>query len=115
MWGALSDERTGLSFASVTVGSNICLVMAVGPRYIVSTRTTQKTPLPTVTPLLRVTKPLPRNSCFSGFTVHYLSKYATVLSAAFTPLDSDVVWTGFIWLGMENNEGPFEPGNSLTS
>jgi hypothetical protein len=24
MWGALSDERTGLSFAKVTASSNVC-------------------------------------------------------------------------------------------
>jgi hypothetical protein len=29
-------------------------------------RTAQKTPLPTVTPLFRVTQPLPINGCFSG-------------------------------------------------
>jgi hypothetical protein len=54
-------------------------VMAAGPRYIGSARMiAQKTPLPTVTPLLRVTQPLPSNVCFSGSAVHTLSKYATV-------------------------------------
>jgi hypothetical protein len=40
----------------------------------------QKTPLSTVTPLLRVTQPLPSNGCFSGSTVLVLSKYVTVFS-----------------------------------
>jgi hypothetical protein len=39
-----------------------------------------KTPLPTVTPLLRVIQPLPRNGCFSGSTVLALRKHATILS-----------------------------------
>jgi hypothetical protein len=53
--------------------------MAVGPRYIASTRTAQKTPLRTVTPVLRVTQPLPSSGCFSVSTVLVLSKYAAVI------------------------------------
>jgi hypothetical protein len=41
-------------------------VMAAGPLYIASARTAQKTPLLTVTPLFRVTQPLPSNDCFLG-------------------------------------------------
>jgi hypothetical protein len=52
--------------------------LAAGPRYIASARTAQKTPLPTLTLLLRVTQPLPRNYCFSDSTVLVLSKYATL-------------------------------------
>jgi hypothetical protein len=55
------------------------LVMAAGPRYIASARTAQKTPLPTVTPLLRVTQPLSSNDCLSGSTV--LAFNATVLTS----------------------------------
>jgi hypothetical protein len=43
--------------------------MAAGLRYIVSARTAQKSQLPTITPLLRVTQPLLSNGCFSGSTV----------------------------------------------
>jgi hypothetical protein len=53
--------------------------MGARPFYIASVRTAQTTPLPTVTPLLRVIQPLPSNGCFSGSTVLALSKYATVL------------------------------------
>jgi hypothetical protein len=53
--------------------------MAAGPHYMASAWTAQKTLLPTVTPLLRVTHLLPINGCFSGSAVLVLSKYATVL------------------------------------
>jgi hypothetical protein len=43
MWGALSDERTGLPFTIAEVAA---------PRYIASAWTAQKTPLPTVLQLL---------------------------------------------------------------
>jgi hypothetical protein len=42
------------------------LKLPCGPRYIASAQTTQKTPLPTVTPLLSVTQPLPGSGCFPG-------------------------------------------------
>jgi hypothetical protein len=48
------------------------------PHYIASTRTPQKTPLPTLTLLLHVTQPLPNNVCFSGSTILALSKHATI-------------------------------------
>jgi hypothetical protein len=48
--------------------------------YIALAWTTQKTPFPTVTTLLRVTQLLPSNDCFSGSTVLVLRKYATILS-----------------------------------
>jgi hypothetical protein len=48
-----------------------------GPRYIASAQTAQKTPLSTVTLVLRVTQPLPGNVCIPGSTVMVLSKYAT--------------------------------------
>jgi hypothetical protein len=54
--------------------------MTAGPRYIESTRTAEKTPLPTVTPLLRVTHPLPSNGYLSGSTILALSKYATIIT-----------------------------------
>jgi hypothetical protein len=54
------------------------LILPTRPRYIVLVRTAQTTLLLTVTPLLRVTQPLPSNSCFSGSTVLALSKYATL-------------------------------------
>jgi hypothetical protein len=54
------------------------VVMAAGPK-VSSARTAQKTPLPKVTPLFRVTQPLRSNGCFSGSTVLALSKYATIL------------------------------------
>jgi hypothetical protein len=47
--------------------------------YTISARTAQETPLPTVTPLLRVTQPLPSNDSFYGSTVLALSKCAAVL------------------------------------
>jgi hypothetical protein len=50
--------------------------MAAGPLYITSARTAQKTPLPSVIPLFRVTHPLPRNGRLSGSTVLALIKYA---------------------------------------
>jgi hypothetical protein len=122
--GALSDERTGLSFVyaadtrqrsllgpspsglvtifyclrfetSLFVASydsqghsggirprlhaghcNCCL--NTPSHYITLAQTAQRTLLPTVTPLLCVTQPLPSNGCFSGSTVHALSKYATM-------------------------------------
>jgi hypothetical protein len=59
--------------------SNHSPVLAAGPRYIDSTRTAQKTFLPTVIQLLRVTQPLPSNDYFSG-SIILVSKYATILS-----------------------------------
>jgi hypothetical protein len=59
--------------------SQDCLVMTADPRYIVSARTAQKTPLPTVTPLLRVTQALPSSGCLSVSTVLVLIKYATII------------------------------------
>jgi hypothetical protein len=53
--------------------------MAADPPYTASARIAQKTSLPTVTLLLRVTQPLPSNGCFSGSTVLALSKYVTIL------------------------------------
>jgi hypothetical protein len=50
----------------LTAVSRLSLVMVAGPRYISSSRTSQKTPLPTFIPMLRITKPLPNNACFSG-------------------------------------------------
>jgi hypothetical protein len=47
-------------------------------RYVVSTRTAQKILLLIITIVLWDREPLPSNSCFSGFTVLALSKYATI-------------------------------------
>jgi hypothetical protein len=47
-------------------------------RYVAPARTTQKTSLPTLIPLLRITEQLHRNGYFTGFTILALSKYATV-------------------------------------
>jgi hypothetical protein len=66
--------------------------MAAAPRYIASALTAQKTPLPAVTPSLRVTQPLPSNDCFSGSTVLALSKYATLLKWILKEL-YEKVWT----------------------
>jgi hypothetical protein len=54
--------------------------MTADLRYKASARTAQETPIRTITPLLRVTDPLPNNGCFSGCTVLALNKYATVRS-----------------------------------
>jgi hypothetical protein len=54
--------------------------MAAAPRYIASARIAHKTPLPTVTPMLRVKQPLPSTVSFSGFTVLDLRKCATTLN-----------------------------------
>jgi hypothetical protein len=40
--------------------------------------TAQKIPVPTVTPLLHVTQPLPSSDCFSGSIFLALSKYARI-------------------------------------
>jgi hypothetical protein len=63
-----------------TFPTAVLRLMVAGSRYILvsSARTAQETPLPTVSPLLRVTKLLPRNYCFSGPTVLALSKYVTI-------------------------------------
>jgi hypothetical protein len=53
--------------------------MAAGRRYIAFARTAQKTTVPTVPPLLRVTQLLSSSGCFSESTVLALSKYAIVL------------------------------------
>jgi hypothetical protein len=50
-----------------------------GFRYIASAQTAQTIPLPSLTPLPRVTWPLPSNIRFSGSTVLALSKYAAIL------------------------------------
>jgi hypothetical protein len=55
--------------------------MADDPRYIASSRIGEKTPLPIVTPLLRVAQPLPSNGCFSACTVLALSKYDTMFNS----------------------------------
>jgi hypothetical protein len=73
--------------------------MAAGSRYIASVRTAQKTPLWTVTPMLRVTQPLAISVCFSGPTALALSIYATV-QALFTQIISlmylkvHISWSG---------------------
>jgi hypothetical protein len=50
--------------------------MAAGARYAASGPTSQKTPLPTLNPLLRVAQLLPSSGCLYGLTVLALSKYA---------------------------------------
>jgi hypothetical protein len=50
--------------------------MAADPLHINLTRTAQKTPLRTVTSLLRVKQPLPSNGCLSGSKILALRKYA---------------------------------------
>jgi hypothetical protein len=47
--------------------------------YIASARTAQKIPHSTVTPLLRVTEPLPISVCFTGSTDLALIKYASII------------------------------------
>jgi hypothetical protein len=63
--------------------SQDCLVRAPSPLYVASVRTAQKTPLPTVTPLLVVAQPLPSNGCFCGSTVVAFSKYATTFQIVY--------------------------------
>jgi hypothetical protein len=52
--------------------------MAAGPRYVDLVRIPQKTPLPTLTQLFRVTQPLPNSGCFSGSTILAFSRHATI-------------------------------------
>jgi hypothetical protein len=52
--------------------------MADAARYIASALTAQKTPLPTVIPLLSVTQLLPSNGTFTVSTDLGLSNYATI-------------------------------------
>jgi hypothetical protein len=52
--------------------------MASGPPYIASVWTAQKTPLPTVTPLLHVTQSLSSSGYLFGSTILALSKYGTI-------------------------------------
>jgi hypothetical protein len=52
------------------------------PKTLSRTWKAQRTPVPAVTPLLRVTQPSPSDGCFSGSTVLALSKYATVWQTA---------------------------------
>jgi hypothetical protein len=52
--------------------------MAAGPRCTTLAWTAQKTPHPTVTPFLRVTRPLPDNGRFSDSTFLALKKYTTI-------------------------------------
>jgi hypothetical protein len=54
------------------------VVLSAGPPYTAWERTAQKTLLPTVTPLLLVTYPLPSNDSFSGTTVLSLREYNTI-------------------------------------
>jgi hypothetical protein len=49
--------------------------MVAGLRYATSAQSAQKTQLPTVTPFLRFTQPLPRNGSFFGSKVLALKKY----------------------------------------
>jgi hypothetical protein len=51
----------------LTTISGLSRNRAGGPRYITSEWTAQKTPLPTVTPLLRVTQPLPGSGSLSDY------------------------------------------------
>jgi hypothetical protein len=57
--------------------------MAAGPRYIASTRTAEKTPLPTATPLLRVTQLLASNGWFFGSTSSSYEKICQNIFAIF--------------------------------
>jgi hypothetical protein len=57
-----------------------CLVMAAAPHYVALAQSTQKTVLPTVTPLLHVTQPLLSKGLFSSSTVLVMRKYATILN-----------------------------------
>jgi hypothetical protein len=54
--------------------------MTSGSCYRASAWRAQITPLPAVTPMLRVAQPLLINGCFSRSAVLALSKYTTVLS-----------------------------------
>jgi hypothetical protein len=63
----------------LTALSSLWTLLRAGTRYIASTRLSQRTPLPTVTPLLRVTQPLPSNGCFCDSKILTLRKYATLI------------------------------------
>jgi hypothetical protein len=54
--------------------------MEAGPRYTDFARIGQKTPLPAVTSLLRVTQPSPSNGCFSGSTIIAFRNYVTIMN-----------------------------------
>jgi hypothetical protein len=73
-WKYLNPPPHGTSSVMTAVG---------GSHYIASARTAHKTRLPTVSPLLRITKALRNNDCFSGSTVLALSKYATVFKCEY--------------------------------
>jgi hypothetical protein len=64
MWGALSDERTGLSFTMYSV-------MAAGPRYIALAWTAQRTLIPTALLLLHVCLSWPFPSNMHCLQSHY--------------------------------------------
>jgi hypothetical protein len=74
--------KTKLTGGSPTVLQEQCDAAKRKPQHDQSSSffSAQKTPLPTVTPLLHVTQLLPSNGCFTGSTVLVLSKYATTLS-----------------------------------
>jgi hypothetical protein len=59
-------------------------LMAVSPYFMASKWSAKGTSNPTVTPLLRSTKPLPSNSYFSCFTVLPMRKYASILTELHT-------------------------------
>jgi hypothetical protein len=80
IWGAISNERTGLSFSSC-------------PPYNPSARTTVEAPVSNSTSTVArrnlfvcdlsvetnvVSEPLASNGCFSGSTILALSKYSTI-------------------------------------
>jgi hypothetical protein len=71
----LTSSQAGSHHTPTSCSSNCHL--KTPSHYIASACTTQKTPLPTITPVSCVTQPLPSNGCLSGCTVHALSKYAT--------------------------------------
>jgi hypothetical protein len=69
---------------SPNLEGQVPLFMAAGFRCIAAARTAQKTPLPKVTPLLRVTQPLTSNCCFCDSTILAFSKYATVYCTGYS-------------------------------
>jgi hypothetical protein len=61
-------------------GPRFYIIQAAGTRYIALTRNKQQTTLPTITPLLRVTQPLPSNGYF-GLHSACFKQIATVLTS----------------------------------
>jgi hypothetical protein len=98
----LTSSQAGGHLTPSSCSSNFLfrtLLIAVSHRYIISVRTAQKTLLPILLSLLRVTQRLPTNDCSFRTTVLALSKYVL------TSQDSLTSATIFERLSMESLSG----------